>query len=365
MASFVLKNIGKCYGGNLQAVKNFNLEIRDGEFIILVGPSGCGKSTTLRMIAGLEEITQGTLLIDGERANDKPAGERDIAMVFQNYALYPSMTVYENMAFGLRMRKLPEEEIHQRVQEAACSLGLEALLNRKPKALSGGEQQRTAMGRAMVRHPKLFLMDEPLSNLDARLRVKIRQEIAELHRRLGASILYVTHDQTEAMTLGTRIVVMKDGLVQQIDTPERLYQKPQNLFVAGFIGAPQMNFFTGTLRRQGTEYRFLGDSICFTLPANPSLAPYAGTEVIAGVRPEDVAVKGQQPCRASGSFTRSPVLRREYLGAEAYYYIRLDETPVVIRAREGEEVDQNWLEWGICSDRVHLFHRATGERIGG
>lgn len=363
MASFVLKNIGKCYEGNLQAVKDFNLEIRDGEFIILVGPSGCGKSTTLRMIAGLEEITQGTLLIDGERANDKPAGERDIAMVFQNYALYPSMTVYENMAFGLRMRKLPEKEIRQRVQEAACSLGLEALLNRKPKALSGGEQQRTAMGRAMVRHPKLFLMDEPLSNLDARLRFKIRQEIAELHRKLGTSILYVTHDQAEAMTLGTRIVVMKDGLIQQVDTPERLYQKPGNIFVAEFIGSPQMNFFTGTIRKKGAEYWFFSDSLCFPLPENPGLASYAGVKVIAGIRPEDVVIKGmERSCRASGPFNRSPVLRREYLGAEVYYYIRLGEMPIVVRVRK--DTAQSWLEWGISGDKVHLFHGATGERIG-
>ena len=234
MASLSLKGIGKRYPNGFEAVKDFNLEIEDQEFIIFVGPSGCGKSTTLRMIAGLEEITTGDLFIDGKRMNEVEPKDRDIAMVFQNYALYPHMTVFDNMAFGLKLRKVPKEEIEQKVLEAAKILDLEQLLDRRPKALSGGQRQRVAMGRAIVRNPKVFLMDEPLSNLDAKLRVQMRAEIASLHQRLGATIIYVTHDQTEAMTLGTRIVVLKDGVIQQVDTPKKLYNEPQNLFVAGF-----------------------------------------------------------------------------------------------------------------------------------
>ena len=244
MSTVKLEHITKKYPNGFEAVKDFNLEIGDKEFIIFVGPSGCGKSTTLRMVAGLEEITSGDLYIDGKRMNDVEPKDRDIAMVFQNYALYPHMTVYDNMAFGLKIRKLPKEEIDKKVHEAAKILDLEHLLDRKPKALSGGQRQRVAMGRAIVRNPKVFLMDEPLSNLDAKLRGQMRIEISKLHQNLGTTIIYVTHDQTEAMTLGTRIVVMKDGVVQQVDTPENLYEKPGNKFVAGFIGAPQMNMVT-------------------------------------------------------------------------------------------------------------------------
>ena len=240
MSTVKLEHITKKYPNGFEAVKDFNLEIGDKEFIIFVGPSGCGKSTTLRMVAGLEEITSGDLYIDGKRMNDVEPKDRDIAMVFQNYALYPHMTVYDNMAFGLKIRKLPKEEIDKKVHEAAKILDLEHLLDRKPKALSGGQRQRVAMGRAIVRNPKVFLMDEPLSNLDAKLRGQMRIEISKLHQNLGTTIIYVTHDQTEAMTLGTRIVVMKDGVVQQVDTPENLYEKPGNKFVACFIGAPQM-----------------------------------------------------------------------------------------------------------------------------
>ena len=246
MASLSLEGIQKVYSNGFQAVKDFNLEIADKEFIIFVGPSGCGKSTTLRMIAGLEDISGGTLKIDGKVMNNVEPKDRDIAMVFQNYALYPHMTVYDNMAFGLKLRKVPKDEIDKKVREAARILDLEKLLDRKPKALSGGQRQRVAMGRAIVRKPKVFLMDEPLSNLDAKLRVQMRIEIAKLHENLGATIIYVTHDQTEAMTLGTRIVVMKDGVVQQVDTPQNLYTKPFNLFVAGFIGSPKMNFLDST-----------------------------------------------------------------------------------------------------------------------
>ena len=242
MSSLSCKNICKRYPNGFEAVKDFNLEVEDKEFIIFVGPSGCGKSTTLRMIAGLEEISDGELYIDGKLENDVEPKDRDIAMVFQNYALYPHMTVYQNMAFGLKMRKVPKDIIDQKVREAAKILDLEKLLDRKPKALSGGQRQRVAMGRAIVRNPKVFLMDEPLSNLDAKLRVQMRSEISALHQKLGATIIYVTHDQTEAMTLGTRIVVLKDGIIQQVDSPQKLYAEPDNLFVAGFIGSPQMNF---------------------------------------------------------------------------------------------------------------------------
>ena len=244
MASLSLENICKIYPNGFEAVKDFNLEIDDKDFIIFVGPSGCGKSTTLRMIAGLEDISRGDLKIDGRVVNDVEAKDRDIAMVFQSYALYPHLTVYDNMAFGLKLKKVPQEEIDKKVRNAAKILDLEKLLDRKPKALSGGQRQRVAMGRAIVREPKVFLMDEPLSNLDAKLRVQMRTEISKLHERLGATMIYVTHDQTEAMTLGTKIVVMKDGIVQQVDTPQNLYNYPKNKFVASFIGSPQMNFLT-------------------------------------------------------------------------------------------------------------------------
>ena len=253
MASLSLQHINKTYPNGFQAVKDFNLEIEDKEFIIFVGPSGCGKSTTLRMIAGLEEISGGTLKIGDKVMNDVEPKDRDIAMVFQNYALYPHMTVYDNMAFGLKLRKVPKDQIDKAVREAARILDLEKLLDRKPKALSGGQRQRVAMGRAIVRNPKVFLMDEPLSNLDAKLRVQMRIEISKIHQRLGATIIYVTHDQTEAMTLGTRIVVMKDGVVQQVDTPQHLYEQPGNLFVAGFMGSPQMNFLDAQIAEKGGD----------------------------------------------------------------------------------------------------------------
>ena len=253
MASLSLKHIYKRYPNGYEAVKDFNLEIEDKEFIIFVGPSGCGKSTTLRMVAGLESISDGEFKIDGQLMNDVEPKDRDIAMVFQSYALYPHMTVKDNMAFGLKIKKTPKEEIDRKVQEAARILDLEKLLDRKPRALSGGQRQRVAMGRAIVRNPKVFLMDEPLSNLDAKLRVQMRTEISKLHQRLGATIIYVTHDQTEAMTLGTRIVVMKDGVVQQIASPQTLYNEPDNLFVAGFIGSPQMNFIDAVCETEGDK----------------------------------------------------------------------------------------------------------------
>ena len=261
MADLQLKHIYKRYAGGVTAVSDFTLDIDDKEFIILVGPSGCGKSTTLRMVAGLEEISEGELYIGGRLVNDVAPKDRDIAMVFQNYALYPHMTVFENMAFGLKLRKTPKDEIKKRVTEAAKILDIEHLLDRKPKALSGGQRQRVAMGRAIVRNPKVFLMDEPLSNLDAKLRVAMRTEIKKLHNKLQTTFMYVTHDQTEAMTMGTRIVVMKDGVIQQVDTPANLYTKPDNVFVAGFIGSPQMNFVTATLSKEnGSVYASFGDN---------------------------------------------------------------------------------------------------------
>ena len=266
MASLSLSHINKTYPNGFQAVKDFNLEIEDKEFIIFVGPSGCGKSTTLRMIAGLEEISGGTLKIGDKVMNDVEPKDRDIAMVFQNYALYPHMTVYDNMAFGLKLRKVPKDQIDKAVREAARILDLDKLLDRKPKALSGGQRQRVAMGRAIVRNPKVFLMDEPLSNLDAKLRVQMRIEISKLHENLGATIIYVTHDQTEAMTLGTRIVVMKDGVVQQVDTPQALYNTPCNLFVAGFIGSPQMNFIDCKVQKDGSDVKLVFDEFSVKLP---------------------------------------------------------------------------------------------------
>ncbi len=296
MSSLNLKNIYKVYPSGVTAVTDFNLDIEDKEFIVFVGPSGCGKSTTLRMIAGLEEISAGELYIDGVYVNNRAPKDRDIAMVFQNYALYPHMTVYDNMAFGLKLRKMPKAEIDQRVKEAARILGIEMYLSRKPKALSGGQRQRVALGRAIVREPKVFLLDEPLSNLDAKLRSQMRTEITKLHNRLATTFIYVTHDQVEAMTMGTRIVVMKDGFMQQVDTPMNLYDYPINQFVAGFIGTPQMNFFTGKLvgTKEKVYVEFGVDKVL--LPKEKvklivNLEKYLNTdkEIIFGIRPEDIS----------------------------------------------------------------------------
>ncbi len=292
MAELSLKHVYKRYPNGFEAVKDFNLDVADKEFIIFVGPSGCGKSTTLRMIAGLEEISEGEFDIDGKRMNDVEPKDRDIAMVFQNYALYPHMTVYNNMAFALKLRKVPKDEIDKKVRNAARILDLEKLLDRKPKALSGGQRQRVAMGRAIVREPKVFLMDEPLSNLDAKLRVQMRSEISSLHQRLGATIIYVTHDQTEAMTLGTRIVVMKDGVIMQVDSPQKLYNEPNNLFVAGFIGSPQMNFMDCVCKIEGDKVTLTNGDATYVMPANKAKAlkdgGYDGKTVVFGIRPDDM-----------------------------------------------------------------------------
>ena len=295
MASVRLDNINKVYEGGVVAVHNLSLEVKDKEFVVLVGPSGCGKSTTLRMIAGLEEVSQGTITIDGQIVNDLPPKDRDIAMVFQNYALYPHMTVYENMAFGLKLRKLPGTEIGHRVKEAAEILGIQSLLDRKPKALSGGQRQRVAVGRAIVRKPKVFLFDEPLSNLDAKLRVQMRTEISKLHHRLGATMIYVTHDQTEAMTMADSIVLMKDGYVQQIDSPLRIYNQPANKFVAGFIGSPAMNFVEGCLEKdRGIQFRSNDRSLMFSLAKKDQkrLGQFVGHNLVLGLRPEHLTPEG-------------------------------------------------------------------------
>ena len=295
MSGLLLKGINKVYPSGVQAVFEFCLDIKDKEFIVLVGPSGCGKSTTLRMIAGLEEISAGELYIDGVLVNNRAPKDRDIAMVFQNYALYPHMTVYDNMAFGLKLRKMPKAQIDQRVKEAARILGIEMYLSRKPKALSGGQRQRVALGRAIVREPKVFLLDEPLSNLDAKLRSQMRTEITKLHNRLATTFIYVTHDQVEAMTMGTRIVVMKDGFMQQVDTPINLYDHPINQFVAGFIGTPQMNFFTGKLTGTAKNVYLEFGMEKIALPKEKvelicNLDKYLNTdrEIVFGIRPEDI-----------------------------------------------------------------------------
>ncbi|WP_252714653.1 ABC transporter ATP-binding protein [Treponema phagedenis] len=290
MAKVELKGIGKIYDGNVRAVENANITIEDQEFVVFVGPSGCGKSTTLRMVAGLEEITEGNLYIDGERMNDVPPKDRNIAMVFQNYALYPHMTVYDNMAFGLKIRKVDKQEIERRVHEAARILDIEKLLDRKPKALSGGQRQRVAVGRAIVRNPKVFLFDEPLSNLDAKLRVQMRAEISDLHHRLKATMIYVTHDQVEAMTMGDKIVVMKDGKVHQIGSPLYLYNHPINKFVAGFIGSPPMNFLSVTVIEDNGAIKVDEGSFILepTEEHQKHLKRYVGKQVFFGIRPEDM-----------------------------------------------------------------------------
>jgi multiple sugar transport system ATP-binding protein len=308
------------------AVKGIDLEIRDREFMVLVGPSGCGKSTTLRMIAGLEDITAGTIAIDGRIVNDLAPKDRDIAMVFQNYALYPHMSVYDNMAFGLKLRKLPREQIRQRVHEAAEILGLEELLERRPKALSGGQRQRVAVGRALVRQPKVFLFDEPLSNLDAKMRVQMRAEISRLHRRLDATMIYVTHDQTEAMTMGERICVMKDGHIMQVDEPLSLYHAPANQFTAGFIGSPPMNFFRGQIVREGERMAFVEDNsaaapfrLTLTEEVATLAAPRAGKGVVLGVRAEDFSL-----VQAGTGTPGEAAAHRETSGEENLLRVRVD-----------------------------------------
>ena len=364
MASLSLQHITKRYPNGFEAVKDFNLEIADKEFIIFVGPSGCGKSTTLRMIAGLEEISDGTLKIDDKVVNDVEPKDRDIAMVFQNYALYPHMTVYDNMAFGLKLRKVPKDQIDKAVREAARILDLEKLLDRKPKALSGGQRQRVAMGRAIVRNPKVFLMDEPLSNLDAKLRVQMRIEISKIHQRLGATIIYVTHDQTEAMTLGTRIVVMKDGVVQQVDTPQHLYEQPGNLFVAGFMGSPQMNFLDAQIAEKGGDLIAKVGEYDIVIPAAKAKVlkdgGYVGKTVVLGIRPEDIH-DSQMFIEASPSVPMTSTVKvYELLGAEVFLYFDVNGTQVTARVdpRTNSKTGDT-IKFAFDMEKSHFFDKET------
>jgi len=367
MAGLSLKNIYKKYSGGVIAANDICLEIEDKEFIILVGPSGCGKSTTLRMIAGLEDISSGQLYIDGKLMNDVAPKDRDIAMVFQNYALYPHMTVFDNMAFGLKLRKTPKDEIKRRVAEAAKILGIEHLLERKPKALSGGQRQRVALGRAIVREPKVFLMDEPLSNLDAKLRVQMRAEISKLHQRLQTTFIYVTHDQTEALTMGTRIVVMKDGFIQQVDSPQELYDHPVNLFVAGFIGSPEMNFINAKLDKEGDKIALtFGQSHKIYLNEGKAkqlldtCPEYIGKDVIIGIRPENVHDEDNYVSTMTDSKITVDVDLTESLGADTLLHLDVDGTHVVARvnprtkAKAGEKVDVVF-----DTNKLHLFDPET------
>ena len=368
MASLSLKNINKKYPNGFHAVKDFNLEIEDKEFIIFVGPSGCGKSTTLRMIAGLEEISSGELWIGDKMVNDVEPKDRDIAMVFQNYALYPHMSVYDNMAFGLKLRKTPKDQIDRLVHEAAKILDIEHLLDRKPKALSGGQRQRVAMGRAIVRDPKVFLMDEPLSNLDAKLRVQMRIEISKLHQRLETTIIYVTHDQTEALTLGTRIVVMKDGVVQQVDSPLDLYMKPNNLFVAGFIGSPQMNFIEARVVTSGSDVLLMFGSNSIKLPDAKGKklieGGYEDKSVIFGIRPEDIKDDPSFISQSPDTCLDATVRVYEMLGAEVFLYFTVDTFDITVRvdprttARPGDTV-----KIALDGNKIHLFDKDTEETI--
>ena len=346
MAKVALENVYKIYPGDVTAVHDACLEIQDQEFVVLVGPSGCGKSTTLRMVAGLEDISKGRILIDGKVVNDVPPKDRDIAMVFQNYALYPHMTVYDNMAFGLKLRKYPKEEIHRRVMEAADILGITDYLERKPKALSGGQRQRVAVGRAIVRKPKAFLFDEPLSNLDAKMRVQMRAEISKLHKRLKSTMIYVTHDQIEAMTMGDRIVVMKDGWIQQVATPLDIYNHPANQFVAGFIGSPPMNFFAGKLRRDGKGLVFDEGTFQLAVPeaAAKALEGQVGNDVTLGVRPENLALATGSEAAGTPRM-RATVEVIEMMGSEVYLYANTGKSTFTARVdsacrkRIGDTVD--------------------------
>jgi len=368
MAGLELKNIQKKYPNGFVAVHDFNLNVEDKEFIVFVGPSGCGKTTTLRMIAGLEEISEGELYIGDKLMNDVAPKDRDIAMVFQNYALYPHMSVYDNMAFGLKLRKTPKAEIQRRVHEAARILEIEHLLDRKPKALSGGQRQRVAMGRAIVREPKVFLMDEPLSNLDAKLRVQMRIEITKLHQRLQTTFIYVTHDQTEAMTLGTRIVVMKDGLAMQVDSPVNLYNKPQNLFVAGFMGSPQMNLVEVVPEKKGSDVILKFGEQTIKLPEGKARAVeeggYIGKTVVMGIRPEDIKDEEMFISQSPDSTISCDVEVTELLGAEVYLYLQCAEQPLTARvnprstAKAGDVV-----KVALDVQRIHVFDKETEQVI--
>ncbi len=378
MASLSLRSIYKKYPGGVVAVSDVNLEIKDKEFIILVGPSGCGKSTTLRMIAGLEEISEGELYIGDRLVNDVAPKDRDIAMVFQNYALYPHMTVFENMAFGLKLRKVPKDEISRKVEEAARSLDISHLLDRKPKALSGGQRQRVALGRAIVREPQVFLLDEPLSNLDAKLRAQMRTEISKLHQKLGTTFIYVTHDQTEAMTMGDRIVVMKDGFIQQVDSPQNLYSNPVNLFVAGFMGSPQMNFVDAVLRKIEGKYTIefgsedtktsRGVKYYVELPESKvnenDLSNYVDKEIIMGIRPENIHDEEMFISSAKTGIIDADVEITEMMGAEVYLYLTCQGISLTARVDPRSTArPQDTIKVALDPNKVHIFDKETEKTI--
>ncbi|RPF54338.1 ABC transporter ATP-binding protein [Aquisalibacillus elongatus] len=364
MAELRLNNINKVYDKDVHAVQDFNLHIKDKEFIVFVGPSGCGKSTTLRMIAGLEDITGGEFFIDDQQMNDVAPKNRDIAMVFQNYALYPHMNVFDNMAFSLKLRKVKKAEVKERVQKAAEILGLEELLDRKPKALSGGQRQRVALGRAIVRDAKVFLMDEPLSNLDAKLRVQMRAEIQKLHQRLQTTTIYVTHDQTEAMTMATRLVVMKDGIIQQVGSPKQVYDEPNNMFVGGFIGSPAMNFLKGTLNENTITIE--GHDIEVPEGRMKVLREldYVGKEIVLGIRPEDLHDEPAFLQTAEGSTFTANIEVAELMGSESYLYSKIGDQEFTARvdARSNVDAGQN-ITLGVDMNKAHFFDAETEERI--
>ncbi|HWB61236.1 MAG TPA: sn-glycerol-3-phosphate ABC transporter ATP-binding protein UgpC [Chthoniobacteraceae bacterium] len=372
MAKVSLKNVCKNYKGekgrDVSAVVGLDLEVADREFVVVVGPSGCGKSTTLRLIAGLEEITKGEIHIGDRLVNDVPPKDRDIAMVFQNYALYPHMSVRENMAFGLQLRKYPKAEIAKRVGEAAKILGIENLLDQRPKSLSGGQQQRVAVGRAIVRQPKVFLFDEPLSNLDAKMRVQMRTEITKLHQRLQATMIFVTHDQVEAMTMGQRIVVMKDGVAQQIDTPLALYNTPKNLFVAGFLGNPPMNLITGKLKAGAGDaviFNEGGDGVLeLTIPARPEAKPWIGKDIVLGVRPESIRM-AETAAKVPGSRFQAVVDLIEPMGAETNFYVQTGAHTIIARCETPADLRETGhrLQFDVDAAKAHLFDPATTDRI--
>ncbi|MEQ8198903.1 MAG: sn-glycerol-3-phosphate ABC transporter ATP-binding protein UgpC [Clostridiaceae bacterium] len=362
MANLSLKHIYKIYQGDVTAVKDFNLDIKDKEFIVFVGPSGCGKSTTLRMIAGLEDISKGELYIGDKLCNDLAPKDRDIAMVFQNYALYPHMTVYDNIAFGLKIRKLPKAEIDVKVREAAKILDIDHLLDRKPKALSGGQRQRVAMGRAIVRDAKVFLLDEPLSNLDAKLRNQMRAEIAKLHQKLQTTFIYVTHDQTEAMTLGTKIVVMRDGIIQQVASPTEIYNHPANMFVAGFIGSPQMNFLYGSVSDAGV-LNCLGSNMTIKKEFTDMLKSkkYLNKEAIIGVRPEDLTIVDSNP---GADCIKGKIDVIENLGSEEFLHIIVGDRNIIIKTtpKKGISVGDD-IFFTFNLDKIHIFDKEEQNTI--
>ncbi len=364
MAKVIFKNIYKKYSEDVIAVKDFNLEIEDKEFVVLVGPSGCGKSTSLRMVAGLEDISEGEIYIGDALVNEIPPKDRDIAMVFQNYALYPHMTVYDNMAFGLKLRKLSKTEIDEKVLAAAKILGIEKLLDRKPKALSGGQRQRVALGRAIVRNPKVFLMDEPLSNLDAKLRVQTRTEIKKLHNELETTFIYVTHDQTEAMTMGDRIVIMKDGIIQQAASPKEVYDHPANVFVGGFIGSPQMNFIKAKVEGNNEECYLVIGHVNIKLSRDKTKVlfngGYVGKEIIVGIRPEDVYCDNESGEALDNNIIEAKVDISEMLGAETYLYLNIEGNSIIARVdRKENYITNDIVKLRFSEERIHLFDKDT------